>query len=203
MVVRRAADDYGQQLAALLPPGPAWEHDFQPALHTMLGALASEFARADARSADLLGEAFLNTFHEVLQDWERVLGLPDVCLPGDASVADRKAAVLNRLVEKGGQTPAFFVELAKRAGYKKAWLAEYRAPRFGVRRFGGSHFGTWHGQFMWVLHAGERLPGGLRFGSGVWGERFGAESSDVLVCLMRRAAPAHTIGYVESDGLGG
>ena len=56
---------------------------------------------------------------------------------------------------------------------------------------------------MWALHAGERLPGGLRFGSGVWGERFGAESSDVLVCMVRLVFFFFTIGYVETEGLGG
>lgn len=200
MAIRHTAADYGQQLASLLPPGPAWEKDFQPALHAMLRALAQEFARADGRTDDLLNEAFLDTFHESLRDWERVLGLPDPCLAGGGgSVAERKEMVLNRLVEKGGQTPAFFVALAERSGYSSARVDEYRASRFGGSRFGSAHFGTWAAQFMWVLRVDGWLPGGLRFGASVWGERFGINRNDVLVCLVRRAAPAHTQALVDSN----
>lgn len=200
MAMSRSASDYAQQLKALLPHGPAWESDCQPALHVLLEALAVEFARVDMRAGDLLSEAFLDTFHEVLDDWERVLGLPDECvMDSGGAVAERKAQVLAKLVEKGGQTPAFFVALAKRFGYENAHVEEYRAPRFGAARFGRNHFGTWRSQFMWVLHLGRRLDGGLRFGAAVWGERLGGNPTDVIVCVIRRAAPAHTLVFVENS----
>lgn len=199
MDVARTAADYAQQLTALLPPGPAWEAQLQPQLHALLEAIAQEFGRIDARSTQLMHEAFLATFHEALADWEQTLNLPDECLGGAGTVAERKAMVRMRLVEKGGQTPAYYVQLAARMGYRNARVQELRAPRFGCSRFGRDHFGTWDAQFMWILHAGERQAGGSRFGLSVWGERFGGNPSDALVCVIRRAAPAHTLEFVDFD----
>jgi uncharacterized protein YmfQ (DUF2313 family) len=197
--VQRTSADYAQQLTALLPPGPAWDAQLQPQLHALLAAMAQELGRIDARSQALMQEAFLGTFHESLQDWEATLDLPDECLPGGGTVAERKAMVRMRLVEGGGQTPAFYVELAARLGYRNARVQELRAPRFGCARFGRDHFGTWDAQFMWILHAGGRLTGGSRFGLTVWGERFGSNPSNALVCVVRRAAPAHTLEFVNFD----
>lgn len=199
MDVARSAGDYAQQLTALLPPGPAWDVELQSQLQALLGALAQEFGRIDARSAQLMREAFLATFHEALSDWEQALNLPDECMGASGTVAERKAMVRMRLVEKGGQTPAYYVQLAARMGYRNARVQELRAPRFGCSRFGRDHFGTWSAQFMWILHAGERLAGGSRFGLSSWGERFGSNPSDALVCVLRRAAPAHTLEFVNFD----
>lgn len=198
MGVARTGKDYQQQLAALLPPGPAWQAGLQPQVHDLLAALAQEFGRIDARSADLLRESFLGTFHEALTDWERTLALPDECMGASGTVAERKAMVRMRLVEQGGQTPAYYVQLAARMGYPNARVQELRASRWGGSRF-GQYFGTWNAQFMWVLHAGERLAGGSRFGLSVWGERFGSNPSNALVCVIRRAAPAHTLEFVNFD----
>ena len=199
MDVARTATDYAQQLTALLPPGPAWDAQLQPELHALISAIAKEFGRIDARSADLMREAFLATFHEALADWEQTLNLPDECLGPTGTVAERKAMVRVRLLELGGQTPAYYVQLAARLGYPNARVQELRAPRFGTSRFGRDRFGSWDAQFMWVLHAGQRLAGGARFGLSVWGERFGSNPADALVCVIRRAAPAHTIEFVNFD----
>lgn len=199
MAVARTAADYHQQLVALLPPGPAWEVEYQPELHALLKAFAAELARVDARGLQLQNESFLDGFHELLTDWERVLDLPDECLGATGTVAERKAMVRLRLTELGGQTPVYYVRLAARLGYPSARVQEFRAPRFGRSRFGRDHFGTWDAQFMWVLHAGPRLAGGSRFGLTVWGERFGGNPANALVCVIRRAAPAHTLEFVEFD----
>lgn len=196
MAVARTTADYYQQLVALLPPGPAWEVEYQPELHALLQALAPELARVDARAQQLLNESFLDGFHELLQDWERVLDLPDECLGASGTVAERKAMVRMRLVELGGQTPAYYVQLAARLGYPKARVQELRASRCGRMRC-GHHLGSWEAQFMWLLHAGERLAGGSRAGLMVCGERLGSNTSNALVCVIRRAAPAHTLEFVK------
>ena len=197
MAVAHTDQDYAAQMVALLPPGPAWQREFQPEIHALLKTLGLELARVDARSQNLQAESLLDSFHEALADWERVLNLPDECLGASGSVAERKAMVRMRLVELGGQTPAYYVQLAARMGYPQARVREHRAPRFGRSRFGRDRFGTWASQFMWVLDAGPRLDGGSRWGVSVWGERFGGNPSDVLVCVIRRAAPAHTLEFVE------
>lgn len=195
MAVARTAADYHQQLVALLPPGPAWEEEYQPELHALLKAFAAEFARVDARGLQLQNESFLDGFHELLTDWERVLDLPDDCLGATGTVAERKTMVRLRLTELGGQTPAYYVQLAARLGYRNARVQELRASRTGRTRC-GQYLGSWNAQFMWVLHAGERLSGGSRAGLTVCGEHLGSNPSNALVCVIRRAAPAHTLEYV-------
>lgn len=196
MGVIRSSVDYTQQLISLLPSGPAWDREEQPALYSLLSAFSEELGRLDWRAFALLAEGFLDSFHEGLLDWERVLGLPDACLLSTGSTADRKSMVVARLVEQGGQTPTFFLEVARRLGYPSATIAEHKAPRFGTSRFGRAYFGTWNAQHMWVLYSGGRVDGGLRFGSAVFGERFGSNPGDILVCVIRRSAPAHSLDYV-------
>lgn len=191
MVVRSEAD-YRQQMAALLPPGPAWEPDAVPELGAVLAGLAPEFARLDARAEDLVAELVPSGVRELLPDWERVLGLPDPCLGGEGTFAERRAEVVRRFGEVGRQDPAYFVEIARKLGYPDAWIEEYRAPRFGRSRFGLSRFGTRRQQFLWKFHLGARRPGGARFGITQWGERFGANPNNIIECIVRRYQPAHT-----------
>jgi uncharacterized protein YmfQ (DUF2313 family) len=85
----RAIDtDYRDQLQALLPTGAAWPRDEDAQLSLLMHGLGGELARAHNRALDLLEEADPHTAAEMLVDWERVVGLPDPCIPlptdGDA-----------------------------------------------------------------------------------------------------------------------
>lgn len=192
MALRTQADYYAQ-LRALLPPGPAWDAQLVAEVDGVLKALAAEPARLDARGYDLMNEADPATVHELVPDWERVMGLPDPCLGESPTFDDRKIAVRQRLTSLGAQTPAFYLRIAASQGYQNARIVQHRAPRFGRSRFGAAHFGSWAAQFMWTLYTGARFPGGRRFGASYWGERFGVNSAHALECLIRRAAPAHTV----------
>ena len=195
MAIRTAADYY-QQLVALLPPGPAWDVELVPEIGELLQAGSVELAREDLRLSDLLAESDPATVRELVPDWEQVMGLPDPCLGENPAFEDRQLAVRRRLVEVGGQTPAFFVQLAISQGYPNATVTEHRAPRFGSARFGRAHFGTWSAQFMWTLNTGPRRRLGRRFGVSYFGERFGANPSGALECVIRRSAPAHALEFI-------
>lgn len=196
-MVVRTADDYYAQLRALLPPGPAWDREFNPEVDSVLGGLAKELAREDLRAADLLAESLPDTVRELVPDWERVMNLPDPCLGPSPSFEDRQLAVRRRLVAAGGQSRAYFIDLAFSLGYPNAKIIERRAPRFGRSRFGVGHFGTWSAQFMWTLDAGPRSRLGRRFGATFWGERFGANPNSALECVIRQSAPAHALEYIK------
>ncbi len=189
----RTDSDYQEMLAALLPPGPAWEPEQAPAVHRVLAGLAPEFARIDARANDLLNEMDPLTVRELVPDWERVMGLPDPCLGPAQSFEERQKAVRRRHVAVGGQRIAYFLELARELGYPHARITEHRAPRYGRSRFGVARFGTWGQQYVWTVHLGQRLAVGRRWGVSVWGERFGANPGEGVECVFRRHAPAHTL----------
>ncbi|MBV6287348.1 YmfQ family protein [Pseudomonas aegrilactucae] len=196
MAIRTAAN-YHSQLRLLLPPGPAWDLERNPGLDELLQEAAAVLAREDLRAADLLAEADPATVRELVPDWERVMDLPDPCLGDSPKFEDRQLAVRRRLVEVGGQSPAYFVELAIGQGYPHARVIEHRAPRFGRARFGAAHFGTWVAQFMWTLDTGPRRRLGRRFGATYFGEQFGGNPSGALECVLRRAAPAHAVEFIK------
>lgn len=194
--VRNAAQ-YKEQLRALLPAGPAWDPELVPEVDLVLDGVSLEFSRVEERASALLGEMDPAGISELVPDWEAVMGLPDACLGPNPAFEDRRLAVRRRLVEVGGQSPAYFIEIAVSQGYPNATITEHRAPRMGRSRFGAAHFGTWHAQFMWTLNTGSRHRQGRRFGVSYWGERFGANPGSALDCLIRRAAPAHTVEFIK------
>lgn len=193
----RDAAQYKAQLMSLLPAGPAWDPELVPELEQILLGLSQELARVDARAFDLINEMDPLGVNELVPDWERVMGLPDPCLGDNPAFEDRRLAVRQRLVAVGGQSRAYFIEIAVRQGYPAAGITERRAPRFGRSRFGAAHFGTWAAQFMWTLNSGPRRRLGRRFGASYWGERFGANPSGALECVIRRSAPAHTLEFID------
>ena len=49
---------------------------------------------------------------------------------------------------------------------------------------------------MWTLNTGPRRRLGRRFGASFWGERFGMNPNGALECVIRRAAPAHALEFI-------
>ncbi|MGX9570795.1 YmfQ family protein [Pseudomonas sp. CFBP 5748] len=189
----RTAEQYQAQLRSLLPSGPAWDPERVPELDEVLEGIAQELARLDARAADLLHEMDPAGVSELVPDWERVMNLPDPCLGLNPAFEDRRLAVRRRLVEVGGQSRSYFIDIAISQGYPEAAITEHRTPRMGRSRFGLARFGTWNAQFMWTLNTGGRQRQGRRFGVSYWGEQFGLNPGNPLECQIRRAAPANTI----------
>ncbi|CAH0152902.1 YmfQ family protein [Pseudomonas mediterranea] len=193
MAVARTADQYRRQLSGLLPAGPAWDPELVPEVALILSGVSLEFARLDARAVDLLNEMDPAGVSELVPDWEAIMGLPDPCLGLNPAFEDRRLAVRRRLIEVGGQSLSYFIDIAVSQGYPDATITEHRTPRMGRSRFGVARFGTWNAQFMWTLNTGGRQRQGRRFGASYWGERFGVNPGNPLECQIRRAAPAHTV----------
>lgn len=109
---------YARMLGRLLPRGAAWSPDTAPVLGNVLHAMGSELARVEARGAALVEESDPRTATETLDDWERVLGLPDVdVLEIPFTDAERRIAIVQKLVKTGGQSRAYFIQLAAACGY--------------------------------------------------------------------------------------
>lgn len=192
-----SAEAYQAQLAALLPQGRAWPRETGSTLMRLLLAKADELARVDGRAADLLEEVDPRTTLEMLDDWERVAGLPDNCIPAPDSIAERRAALLARLTGQGGQSRAYFVELAAAMGYAVT-----------IDEFGPFVAGSLAGQDLngeawahaWRVNV---QPPAVDTGEGFTityftagsdaGERLAGFGSLDLECVISRARPAHSI----------
>lgn len=182
---------YTAQLQQLLPTGPAWTRDPAATLTAVLAALAAEFARVDARADDLLAEIDPETTYELLEDWERVLGLPDGCTPVLGTISERRAALIQKLAGLGGQTPAFYVALAAALGFTVV-IHEFDpdvddySPGLDITG------GKW--RLVWRVEVLDQTDFTLfRAGVSAAGDRLTEGGALDLECVIRRAKPAHTL----------
>lgn len=187
-----SADDYAAQLAALLPQGAAWPREPDTVLAALLGGLAEEPARVDAAAHALLTELDPPQSLELLEAWERMCGLPDECSQPGETIAERREAVVLRLSAQGGQTPAYFAEVATLLAGAMCTVREYRPFRAGRSRAGDPlSSGDWPHTF--TVQAPETPVRTFRAGQSAAGEPLRKWGNERLECTIRRLAPAQTI----------
>lgn len=199
--------EYSAQIRALLPPGLAWEReDVASVMGLMLECWAMEFARIDARVEALLTEADPRLCVETFQDWLDQWGVPDECLALWGELLANKLtpqmlrqALVRKVTTVGGQSIAFFIELAKSYGYDIR-IDEYRPwrtvstlmdlliddPHVYHRMLVQIHTGQ-NGK-IYYFDTLSSVDDPLSW----WGDK-------IVECLLRRYAPAHVvlqIGYL-------
>ena len=183
-------EDYRQQLQALLPQGAAWTREPEATLTALLEALSAELARIDARGGVLLDEADPRTCFEMLSDWEGGVGLPDPCTGTLGTLAERRAALTAKLVSLGGQSRAFFVELAATLGYQVT-ITEFPVAT-ATTLAAGDGLGTTDSQYVWRVDAPAESVRSFRTGKSAVGERLQSWGNSLLECAISRLKPAHT-----------
>jgi uncharacterized protein YmfQ (DUF2313 family) len=186
------AAEYREQLKALLPPGQAFPRDPGTTLHDLLDGMSIELARLDGRAAALPQEVNPSTTVELLPDWERVAGLPDKCSGVlEETLQGRRNALLTKLTSTGGQSPAYFIELAASLGYTVT-IEVFRPFRVGMSRVGDLLTnGPW--AFTWLIRAPEVTVTSFRVGQSAVGERLRTWGNDTLECKINQLKPAHTL----------
>ncbi len=110
---------YTSMLQLLLPRGDVWNPEIDSVVRGVLHGVADELARVNARGLDLIDEADPRTAEETIEEWERILGLPDERVTEiPATLAERRIAVTQKFVSLGGQSVEFFTRLALACGYE-------------------------------------------------------------------------------------
>lgn len=177
-----------KQLRLLLPP-EAYD-GVGPMLSALLAAEASALTSAQS-SVDSLYDQIWPETGAALDEWERVLGLPDPCLVGEGlAVRQRIAAIMAKLRGLGGQSKAFFIQLAASLGYAIT-ITEFRPARAGIAVAGDAVNGTdWTS--AWVINAEEVNVFIARAGSAAAGEALAVWGNKLLECRIRDMRPAHT-----------
>ena len=186
------AAEYREQLKALLPPGQAFPRDPGTTLHDLLDGMSIELARLDVRASVLPQEVNPAVSLELLSDWERVAGLPDKCSGViEETLQGRRNALLTKLTSTGGQSPAYFIELAASLGYTVT-IEEFRPFRAGMSVAGDPLTnGPW--VHTWLIRAPEASITEFRAGLSAAGERLRTWGNDTLECKIHQLKPAHTI----------
>jgi uncharacterized protein YmfQ (DUF2313 family) len=170
---------YARQLKQLLPPGALWWLDPGSWLSTQILAIGDELARVDARGETLVDEWDPRTALETLPEWERVLGVPDGATPLSSITAERQAAAARKLAARGGQTAAYFVELAARLGFVVT-IVETVAH-------------TWRMDVDLSQSTATLAVSEFRAGSARAGDRVANRSVAELESVINQAKPAHTV----------
>jgi uncharacterized protein YmfQ (DUF2313 family) len=130
--VRRGQDEYQHAISALLPQGIAWPRWPDTVLMRVVHGLAGIMGYADNRVADLLErESDPRQTVEILDWWERAWGLPDPCYTGPSTIGERQKALVMRMTLMGGQSRAFFINMAKYIGYDIS-ITEFNPFMVGV-----------------------------------------------------------------------
>lgn len=184
-----SAQDYLQQLQALLPRGKAWTREAGTAMTNLLTGIAQEFARVDLRAEDLIAETDPRFTNELLTQWEAVAGLPDPC--GDElgnTVELRRQVLTYKVTNIGGQSRQFYIDIAARLGFTVT-ITEF-TPYTVDDDVDDSIYGQeWI--FAWQVNApaetvremtvDSEVDGFIRY----WGNQ-------ILECNISRLKPAHT-----------
>lgn len=176
------------QLRLLLPP-EAYD-GAAPVLSALLGAEAKALSASQA-SADRIYDRFWPENGAALDDWERVLGLPDPCVIGEnLAVRQRIAAVMAKLNGLGGQSKAFFIQLAASLGYAVT-ITEFKPARAGIAVAGDPVNGPgWTS--AWMINAEPVTVFVANAGTAAAGEALAVWGNKLLECRMRAMQPAHT-----------
>lgn len=213
--------EYRGQVERLLPPGILWRQRDNSVMRSLLTAVATEFARVDERAADALLESDPRVTQELLEDWERFLGLPDPCAVLEDTRQLRRFAVVAKLTKRGGQSRVFFVELAAALGYVVTVedIEEYKTFRAGPQSCQATEGGAFdcgskagdelaaspQGSsnpswlWAWTVHAPEHTGVFFDAESGAAGEPLVSTGNALLECHFRQSAPAHTVVTFEYD----
>ena len=142
------------------------------------------------RAQSLLAEMMPNTSTELLTDWERVLGLPDPCVGELTTLQERRAAVVAKYVERGGQSRAYFIEIAARLGYETS-ITEFGLFQVGISAVGDALNGDdW--LYSWLVSAPEETIREFAVGESAVSDPLRSWGNELLECVIRKLKPAHT-----------
>ena len=188
------ATDYLWQFQRLLPRGRVWQRAWGTVQAEHLLTLMPTWARLHARAGEVIAEVFPCTVAaEMLPEWEATLGLPD-CEPLD-TIQQRQAAVCSKFAMRGGQSAAYFVELAAAHGYQIA-IETYAAFRVDINRADEPLYDSaW--DYAWTVVTGTTTIVDFRVDLSHADEPLATWGNAQLECLIRTYAPAHTIPMFE------
>jgi len=181
-------EDYKPTVAQLLPLGLAWKVKPGGFMEKLLCALSKEPSRVEKRGLDLIEEMDVRTTEELIDDWERVLGLPGDCDPNPPTLLeDRQEAAHAKLTSRDEINAGFFITLAANLGYPGATIrTEYDPFQMGVSAMGDAFFSDGgHWTYTWTL---------ILLNS--------TDNDAILQCLVRESAQAHVIVHFEYPGQG-
>jgi uncharacterized protein YmfQ (DUF2313 family) len=187
---------YDDMQKNLLPSGFAWIRDKITNIVKLIQARSAGYDAVDNRTHELVDEAIPSTTFELLPEWESVTGLPDplIKLEEEQTEAQRRNAVLSKLVAQGSLSIPFLKQVALNYGYEIE-IQEFsggNGARCGVIRCGEPiTYGEW--MFVFNVISEDEYKIAARCGTTRCGDRLADYGDTTLQVVMRRHKPAHTL----------
>lgn len=190
-------EQYAIAFKQLMPLGMLFDLQDTSTFHLLILAICANYEAFDAYCDNFINEIYPTTTLELLTDWETEYGLPDECSQPDDTIDDRRHLLLAKYNALGGQTPAYYIELAAYLGYTIT-ITEYAnfAPfRTNINRANDVLYGeSW--QWVWQVNCdlSDFVNDIVYFRTNVnttntpliqWG-------ADRLMCFIEKYKPAHT-----------
>jgi uncharacterized protein YmfQ (DUF2313 family) len=195
-------DRYKTLLRNLFPRGEAFRIEPGSTFASFVDALANEPARIEDRVQDFLNEMDPRTTNEMVDNWERLLNIPDECTPDDyePTLADRRTRIMQKLTTGGGQNDAFYLLLAQQLGYDSSLfsITTFRDFKVGVSKAGQSLANTHDSDgvetgwpYAFQVSAPAEFVQRFRVGRSTVGQKLVLPENTTLECVIRKFAPAH------------
>jgi uncharacterized protein YmfQ (DUF2313 family) len=191
-ITAHTSADFLQQLIALAPTGLAWPTDPNSDWVKLLSCIADTLAILDANNVSLLSEMFMDTTTQMISDWERIAGIPDACLTIGETLQIRRANLITKMTNTGGQSKAYFLKLAQTLGFNIT-IKEFAPFRVGISRVGDMITDDLDWNFVWEVQSQLNTIVYFRAGKSTAGEPLEFWSNARLECFFNRYKPAHTL----------
>ena len=183
------ADQYREQLLALLPPGRLFNRSPGSVIWSLADAFAQELARLEARAYELLDESDPRTTSDLLSAWEAVAGLPDECHGLATTEQGRRLEVTARITASGSLSRQFYIDLAASLGFAIT-IDEFDPSNPGP---GGLGYAGDDWYFVWRINApAENTVVVFKVGLSKAGEKLREWGNTAFECVIDRVKPAHT-----------
>ena len=164
---------YAQALWQLLPPGQALDRE-SPELNKLVTGLSAEWPRVELSAARIAAEVNPLSTVGFLPEWEAFAGLPDNCANTlDETLQGRRAALVAKVASTGGQSLAYYEDVARALGYIVT-CTNTAAP------------------YVWQVNAAATTVQPFRAGRSRAGERLRTWGNTALECKINKIKPAHT-----------
>ena len=187
---------YRRQLRALLPTGRAWPRRPGAVLDALLAAMAEDFADMDRQTAALFDDILPSATTALLPDWERVAGLPDACSALASTLAERRAALLSKLVAQPDLNAESYKRIGRSFGVEIDIVEHDMATAATVTTLDTTG-GKWR-HVWWISIPTSADVERFDTLSDVDTPLLSIERNTELECRLQKAAPAHTllaVGY--------
>ena len=189
MAGRVGTAGYLQQLQALMPRGRAWTRDAGATLTALLRAFAAGMSALDLKALQARIDVLPSRTTDLIDEWERTVGLPDECSEEAATgLAARRAVVVERLVSRVDLNQQTFKALARSFGLTVT-VDEQDQPRAGMIDGLDVTGGRWRHVWWITVTADESRFKSVLDDVSTPLLEFGV--ADEFLCRLRRLNPAH------------